>query len=172
MGEILHAIDIKKVTTYSLIGILLGALLTIVPMSYLVGIIITLIALLIIVVNGWALYEEMSSKKESSNETLLYLIGILLGFVLICFNGVVINVIVALYLIGKPLFNFYKDKWNKNVLIENIPHMSLGLILLVSGISTFDVLFKILGIIVLIGSLTYLGVNYYFYRKSGVKIIK
>ena len=166
------AIDIKKIASYCLIGIILGAILTFVPISSLVGIVVTLIALLVICVNGWALYQEMSNKKESSNDTLLYVIGILLGFILLCFNGIVINVLVALYLIGKPMYVCYKEKWDKNILMENVPFISLGVILIVSGISTFDIVFKILGVIVLIGSLVYLGINYYFYRKSKVKIIK
>ena len=172
MSEVLHAIDIKKVATSCVIGIILGALLTFVPVSSLVGIIIVIIALLTIITNGWCLYVEMANKKESSNDTLLYVIGILCGFILLCFSGIVVNILVALYLIGEPLYKCYKSKWDKNMLLDNVPKIALGVILIVSGISTFDIIFKILGVIVLLGSLFYLGVNYYFYRKSGVKIIK
>ena len=172
MEKVLHAIDMRKVLMISLIGVLLGCLLSFVNIGSLVAIIIVIIGILMIVVNGYRLYIDMSSKKQTSNDTLLYTIGILLGFILMCFSNIVITILVAIYLIGEPLVRIICSKRNKEVLFDNLPKILLGVILLVSGISTFDIVFRISGVIVLVVSLMYLGVNYYFYRKSGVKIIK
>ena len=172
MGNVVHAIDIKKVITSSLIGILLGTLLILVPASALAGIIITIIAVMMIGVNGYKLYVDMSEKKETSNATLLYVLGVLAGFILLCFSNIVINILVSIYLVVIPLISIIKSKGDKKVLLDNSPRIILGLVLLVSGIAVFDVIFMIVGILVLILSLGYLGINYYLYRKSGVKIIK
>lgn len=172
MGKVLHAIDIKKVVTDSVIGIILGTILTLVPVSHLVNIVIAIIGILMIIFNGYRLYIEMASKKETSNDTLMTVIGVLMGFVLLCSSNLVVNIIVAIYLIGEPILKFVLSKRDKNTLIKEVPKIVLGVILLIAGISTFDILFKILGVIILLLSLVYLGINYYLYKKSGVKVVK
>jgi hypothetical protein len=56
--------------------------------------------------------------------------------------------------------------------MTEVPKVILGVILLVSGVAAFNVLFKIIGIALTLASLGYLGFNYYLYKKSGVKIVK
>jgi len=171
MNNVLHAVDIKNVTTKSIIGLVLGLILALVPVSSLVGIVIVIIGLLMIISNGYELYLDMTSKKNDNNETLISVIGVLLGFVLLCYSNLVINIVVAIYLVVEPIIKIVLAK-DKNLLVSESPRILLGVILLVSGISTFDIVFKILGLIVIVCSLLYLGVNYYLYKKSGVKVIK
>ena len=171
MSGVLRAINLKQVLVHSIIGIVLGLILTFVPAYSLAETVIFVIAAILIVCNGCSLYMDVS-KNESSNQTLLYVLGVLCGFVLLCFSSLLINILVFLYLVGEPLYRGYVSKWDKKVLLDNSPKFILGVILLISGIATVNIIFKILGVIVLIGSLLSLGVNCYFYRKSGVKIIK
>lgn len=170
--KVLHAIDIKGVMTSAIIGLILGILLALVPMSSLVSLMIMIIGIYIIIVNGYKIYVRLSNNEKSSNEMLLEVISVLIGFLLIFLNGVVITVITSLYLIALPIYNIVILKGDKKVIINNMPSIVIGIILLVCGLSTFDILFKILGIIVILASLAYLGYNYYLYKKSGVKVIK
>ena len=171
MSSVVHAIDIKDVTTKSLIGLALGLVLALVPVSSLVGIVIVIIGLLMIITNGYKLYVDMNNKQSANNETLVSVVGILLGFILLCYSNIVVNIIVAIYLVAEPVVKVLLAK-DKKLLINEAPKIMLGVVLLVSGISTFDIVFKLLGIIVIACSLLYLGFNYYLYKKSGVKVIK
>ena len=171
MASVLHAIDFKEVSTKSIIGLALGLLLVLVPVSSLVGIVIVIIGILMIISNGYKLYMDMASKQNSNNETLMSVIGVLLGFVLLCYSNLVVNILVAIYLIGEPIAKIVLTK-NKELLMNEVPKIALGVILLISGISTFDIIFKILGVIVIVSSLLYWGFNYYLYKKSGVKVVK
>lgn len=171
-NKVLHAIDIKTVVSESVVGIVLGALLTFVPVSSLVSLVIVIIGLLMIATNGYRLYTKMHTNDKTSNDMIFDAIGALLGVLLLCSGNMVVTIIVATYLVILPIVNMAIVKFNKESLTRELPKLVLGIILLVSGISTFDIIFKILGIIVLIASLGYLLINYYFYKKSGVKIIK
>lgn len=170
--EIVHAIDIKSVVSNALIGIVLGAILTFVPVSSLVNIIIVLIGLFVIISNGISLYTKFSNKEETSNEMLIDTIGVLAGFLLLCVGGKAIIIIVSIYLLAEPIILMALNKFDKNVAIRELPKITLGIALLITGLGAFDALFRVVGIIILVASLLYLGFNYYLYKKSGVKIIK
>ena len=172
MSEALQVINIKDTLIKSSVGILFAIMILLVPISTLVGLIIAFIGLMMIGVNGYKLYKDYQIKKEADNEMLFNVLAVLLGFILICFSATVITIIVSIYLLGLPLYQVIKEKFNKKTLIEKLPVMLMGLILLISGIFTFDPIFKILGAVVLVLSLGYLGYNFYLYKKSGVKIIK
>ena len=103
--KVLHAIDIKGVMTSAIIGLILGILLALVPMSSLVSLMIMIIGIYIIIVNGYKIYVRLSNNEKSSNEMLLEVISVLIGFLLIFLNGVVITVITSLYLIALPIYN-------------------------------------------------------------------
>ena len=169
---VLHAINIKSVITYALFGIGLGSILTFVPASDLIGLIILIVGLTMILVNGYNLFIEFREKKETTNQTLFYVLGALFGFILIIFPHQVVTVIVALYLLAFPIMDIVKAKGDKNVVLEKLPKLVLGTILLFSGFILIGLIFKIVGIVLILGSLAYLGYNYYLYKKSGVKIIK
>ena len=77
-----------------------------------------------------------------------------------------------MYLIAVPLIDVIKEKWDRTVFLDRLPRIVLGLIVLFGGFVIVDVIFKIIGVVVIVGSLLYLGYNYYLYKKSGVKIIK
>lgn len=172
MSKAVQVINIKDILIKSSVGILFAIMMLLVPISTLVGLIIAFIGLMMIGVNGYKLYKDYQIKKEADNEMLFNVLAVLLGFILICFSATVITIIVSIYLLGLPLYQVIKEKFNKKTLIEKLPVMLMGLILLISGISTFDPIFKILGAVVLVLSLGYLGYNFYLYKKSGVKIIK
>ena len=171
-NKVLHAIDIKSVYTNSLIGIVLGLILALVPVSTLVSLIVVIIGLLLIVTNGIRLYSKMSSKENSSNQMLLDVLGVLAGFILLISSNLVLTIIIAIYLVIEPIIEIALVKFDKQKMMIEAPKIILGVVLLISGIGVFDFLFKIMGIIVLVCSLVYLGFNYYLYKKSGVKIVK
>lgn len=170
--EVLHAIDIKSVVTNSLLGITLGAILTLVPVSKLISLIVMLIAIILIVSNGIRVYQKMGNKEDSSNQLLLDVLGVLSGFILLVSSNLVLTIIVAIYLIVEPILELSLVNFDREKINVEAPKIILGIIVLVAGISVFDILFKALGVIILLGSLVYLGFNYYLYKKSGVKIIK
>ena len=171
-NNVVHAIDIKSVLSNSVLSIILGLLLTFIPVSSLVNLVIVFIGIMMIITNGYNLYTKMATNEKSSNDMLIDAIGALFGFLLLCSGNLVITIIVAIYLVAMPIINLWLVKFEKNMIIKEIPKVVFGVVLLVSGISTFDILFKILGAVILICSLTYLGINYYLYKKSGVKIVK
>ncbi len=170
--KVLHAIDIKTVVTISILGLVIGLLLALVPISTLVGFMILFIGIALIVTNGYKIYVRFSNNEKSSNEMLFEVISVLVGFMLLFLNGTIITIIASIYLIALPIYYIVISKGNKNVIMQGVPRIVLGLILLVCGLSTFDVLFKIVGILVILVSLGYLGYNYYLYKTSGVKVIK
>ena len=170
--KVLHAIDIKSVLTTATIGLVVGLLLSLVPMSVIVGLMIVLIGIFIIATNGYKIYVRVSNNEKSSNQMLLEVLAVLVGFMLLFLNGTAITIITSVYLIGLPIYYIVVTKGNKDVVTKVLPSIILGVVLLVCGLSTFDILFKIVGIIIILGSLGYLGYNYYLYKKSGVKVIK
>ena len=170
--EIVYAIDIKSVVSNALLGIVLGAILTFIPVSSLVNVIIVIIGLFVIISNGINLYIKFNNKEESSNEMLIDAIGVLAGFLLLCVGGKAITIIVSLYFLTEPIILMALSKFDKSVAIRELPKITLGVSLLVTVLGAFDALFRVVGIIILIASLLYLGFNYYLYKKSGVKIIK
>jgi hypothetical protein len=172
MTKKVYAIDIKNVLVNSLVGIVLGITLSVIPMSSLISVIIALVGIWMIVANGFRAYFEIVHNDHSTNELIVDLLGILLGFALLFSGNLVVMIIVAIYLIIQPIIYLALTRFNKDELLVQLPKIVLGIVLLVSGLSTFDVLFKVIGIILLVGSIIYLVVNYYLYKKSGVKIVK
>ena len=170
--KVLRAINIKNVTTYAIFGLILGIILTFIPVSTLVDLLILIVGFAMIIVNGYGLYIEFRDKKESTNATLISVLGVLLGFILIIVRHSVVSLLAALYLIAVPLIDVIKEKWDRTVFLDRLPRIVLGLIVLFGGFVIVDVIFKIIGVVVIVGSLLYLGYNYYLYKKSGVKIIK
>lgn len=170
--KILHAIDIKSVIANSIVGIIFGLVLTFVPVSTIAHLIIVLVGLYLIVNNGFSLYKRLTNKEESSNEMLFDVLGVFAGFVLLAFGNLVVTIIVAIYLVAKPIIQLVMNKFDKQLAMQELPKIILGVILLISGLSVFDVIFRIVGIFLLVCSLAYLGINYFLYKKSGVKIVK
>lgn len=170
--EVLHAINMKNVISYSLCGLALGFVLTFVSASSLVNLLILIVGLAMILVNGYQLFIEFREKRETTNETLFKVLSILFGFVLIVIRHQVVTILVALYLMALPVVDIVKSKGDKNVILDKLPKIVLGLVLLFGGFVIIDVIFKIIGILLIVVSLAYLGYNYYLYKKSGVKIIK
>ena len=170
--KVLHAIDIKSVYSNSGIGILLGLLLVLVPASSIVDLILVVIGLILIVTNGIRLYQRTNNEDKSSNQMLLDVLGILAGFLLISWSNLVITIIVSIYLIIEPIIELALVKFDKEKMMIEAPKIVLGVVLVICGFKAFDILFKIVGIVILLGSLLYLGINYYLYKKSGVKVIK
>ena len=170
--NVVRAIDIKSVVSNSVLSLILGCLLTFIPISSLVSLIIVFIGLMMIITNGYNLYIKTSISERSSNDMLFDAIGALLGFLLLSNTSLVITIIVFIYLVIVPFINLYFVKFDNNMMIKELPKIIFGVVLLVSGFEVFNSLFKVIGIVILVASVIYLGVNYYFYKKSGVKIVK
>lgn len=171
-NRVLHAIDIKKIGIISLLGAALGAILLFVPITTLIDLVITFIGLVLIIVNGIQVYNRVSQHEESSNEMLLDVLGVLSGFVLLVSSGVVITIIIAIYLFVESALKLYKVKFDKEAIIDEMPRIILGIVLLLCCIGEFAIFFKLVGVGLIILSLGYLGYNYYLYKQSKVKIIK
>lgn len=169
--EILHAIDIKQTLTISIIGGVLGLILALVPASYIVSLIVIIIGSLLLVTNGIIVYQNLNS-KDSSNDLLLSIMGVLGGFLLIVTPNLLFIILVSLYLIVPHVIEMYKSKFNKTSIIQGVPYIVLGILLSLCAMGTLNQLFQSIGIIIMVISLFYAGYNYYLYKKSGVKIIK
>ena len=63
-------------------------------------------------------------------------------------------------------------KGKRDVVMQQIPTIALGIVLLIGGFAIVEVAFKILGIILCVASIGYFLYNYLVYKRSGVKIIK
>ena len=173
MSNVVHAIDIKNVVSNSVCGFILGLALAIVPLSTLMEVVIILIAFILMITNGIRVYSKMYHDKDTaSNQLLLDLLGVMMGFVLLVYSNIVVTIVVSIYLIVEPIVELALVKFNKQLFMIELPKISLGAILLVSGFSVFDSIFKIIGGILLLASSFYFGFNYYLYKKSGVKIVK
>ena len=105
--KVLHAIDIKSVLTTATIGLVVGLLLSLVPMSVIVGLMIVLIGIFIIATNGYKIYVRVSNNEKSSNQMLLEVLAVLVGFMLLFLNGTAITIITSVYLIGLPIYSIY-----------------------------------------------------------------
>lgn len=171
-GKVLQAIDIKNVLINAIGGILIGSVLLFVPMNLLLRLIMVVMGCLLLCVNGFNLYKKTADNAASSNEMLLDVLGVLAGFFLLTSSNLVMIIILSIYLIANPIIRLYLVKFDKSHFMIELPKLLLGVILLLCGISTFNILFKILGGIVVGVSLVYLAFNYYLYKKSGIKIIK
>lgn len=170
--EVLQAVNLKGVGTYALCGLAMGIILAAVPVSTLVSLIILIVGLIMIGVNGYAVYKDFSEKKDTTNQTLLDVIGVLLGFVLIVVKNQVLTIAIALYLLAEPIYKIVKSKGKKEVVMKHIPTICLAIVLLFGGFAVVEVVFKIIGVILILVSIGYFAYNYYLYKKSGVKIIK
>ena len=170
--EVLQAINLKNVITYALCGIAMGLILALVPVSSLASLIIVIVGLIMIIVNGFAVYKDFSRKSDTTNQTLLDVIGVLLGFILIVVRHQIITILIAVYLLIEPIVKIVKSKGEKAVVMQHLPTIALGLVLLFGGFSVVEVVFKIIGVILILASVAYFAYNYYLYKKSGVKIIK
>lgn len=170
--EVLHAIDLKGVGAYALCGVAMGLVLSLVPLSSLISLIIIIVGLTMIAVNGFAVYKDFSSKKDTTNQTLLDVVGVLLGFILLVVRNQVVTILIAIYLFVEPAVKIVLSKGNKDVVMKQIPTIALGIILLVGGFAVVELIFKIIGVILILASMAYFAYNYYLYKKSGVKIIK
>lgn len=170
--KILQAIDIKKVSTISLGGIILGSILTFIPMSLLVDLMVVIIGIGLIIFNGVNLYKKVSVNAPTTNDMLFDVLGVLSGVIILCLNSFVATLIIAIYLIAEPIIRIVLDKEKEHQLYIQLPKISIGIILLLVKLATLDLLFKVIGIVVLICSVGYFVYNYYLYKKSGVKIIK
>lgn len=167
-----HVINIKNVTSNSIYGLILGLVLTLVPISTIVEVIILLIAFILILSNGLRVYAKMVNKETSSNQLLLDVLGVFMGFILLVYSNLVVTIIVSIYLIAEPVIELALVKFDKAALMVEVPKITLGIVLLISGVAVFNILFKIVGIILISASSLYFGFNYYLYKKSGVKVIK
>jgi uncharacterized membrane protein HdeD (DUF308 family) len=170
--EVLQAVNLKSVGTYALCGIAMGLVLALVPLSSLVSLIIIIVGLTMIAVNGYAVYKDFSNKKDTTNQTLLDVIGVLLGFILLVVRNQVVTILIAIYLFIEPVVKIVLSKGNKNVVMKQIPTIALGIILLFGGFSVVELVFKIIGVILILASVAYFAYNYYLYKKNKVKIIK
>lgn len=170
--EVLQAVNLKSVITYSVCGIIMGCILTFIPLSTLLDLIIVIVGLAMVVINGYAVYKEFNEKKETSNQTLLDVLGVLLGFILLVIRNQVVTILIAIYLFIEPVAKIIMAKGERSVVMKQIPTIALGVILLVGGFAIVEVVFKILGIVLLVVSILYFGYNYLVYKRSGVKIIK
>ena len=170
--NVLQPVDLKSVGIYSLCGLTMGVILSLVPISSLVSLIIILVGLAMICVNGFAVYKDFSLKKETSNQTLLDVLGVLLGFILLVVQNQILTIIIAIYLFIEPVAKIIIHKGNRVVLTKNIPTIALGVILLFGGFAVAEIVFKIIGVILILVSGAYFAYNYYLYRKNKVKIIK
>lgn len=171
-GRVLQAIDIKNIAINAVSGIVIGVLLAVVPMDVLLRLIMIVMGCLLLCINGFNLYKKVASNEKTSNEMLLDVIGILAGFLLLTSSSLIMIIVLSIYLIVNPIIKLYLVKFDKKYFMVEWPKLLLGVILLLCGISTFNILFKIAGVILIIINLGYLGFNYYLYKKSGIKIIK
>ena len=177
-NRVLHAIDIKRVGVISAIGAILGSIFLFVDISDLIYVVIAFIGLLLVIMNGIQVYYRVMNHEESSNEMLFDVLGVLSGFLLIVSSAIPVIIIVGLYLGFESFWTVYKQKYNKDSFINEIPRVILSAVLLICGtllffnIGKFMMFFKIMGGIVVLISLGYLGYNYYLYKRSGVKVIK
>ena len=171
-NDVLHAINIKNVTSNFVYGLILGLVLTFVPVSTIVEVIILLIAFILILTNGLRVYTKMTSKETSSNQLLLDVLGVFMGFILLVYSNIVIIIIASIYLIAEPIIELALVKFDKSKLMVEVPKITLGIVLLISGAVVFNFLFRVVGVILVVSSLLYFGFNYYLYKKSGVKIIE
>jgi uncharacterized membrane protein len=153
-------------------GLALGIILVLVPTESLIDIIVSIVGFTLIGVNGYRLYIEFRDRKNSSNETLFNVLGVLMGFILLVVNHYIVAIIAAAYILAFPLIDIVKDKGNKNTILNNLPRLIIGIVLLVGRFVIIDFIFSLVGVLLIIVSFLYLGYNYYLYRKSGVKIIK
>ena len=69
--KVLYAIDIKKVITYSLIGLVLGSVLAFVPIESLFAFMIILVGFIMIINNGIRLYYGIRNNDGTTNEMLI-----------------------------------------------------------------------------------------------------
>ena len=170
--NVLQAVNVKSVSAYSLTGVIIGLILAFVPVSSLVSLIILIVGLIMIAINGFAVYKDFSIKQESTNQTLLDVLGVLMGFILIVVRHQIITILVAIYLLIEPIVKVVMSKGDKNVIMKQVPTIALGVVLMFGGFSVVEVVFKIIGVILILASVGYFAYNYYLYKKSGVKIIK
>ena len=171
-SEVLHPIDVKRVISFGSIGVILGAILLFVPMSTLISLVISLIGFILIVVNGIEVYGHINQQQENSNEMLLSVIGVLCGFILLMASSTLVMIAIALYLCFESGLKIYAAKFNKQNIVEELPRVSLAILLILCTIGKFNLLFKFTGAILAILSALYLAYNYYLYKKSKIKIIK
>lgn len=172
MNNHVYAIDIKKIGFISFIGLVLGSLLVALPVSSMVSIVIIIIGLLMIVVNGAKVYVKMHINNENSNQLLFDVIGVLAGFILLVSPKSLVMMGIAFYLLIETFIRWYTAKFNRDQIREDLPKLAIVGLLVVVSIGQFDLLFKAVGIVLLLVSLGYFGYNYLLYKKSGVKIIK
>ena len=125
-----------------------------------------------VIINGYAVYKDYSAKKETSNQTLLDVLGVLFGFILLVVRNQVVTILIAIYLFIEPVTKIIMAKGKRDVVMQQIPTIALGIVLLIGGFAIVEVAFKILGIVLCVASIGYFLYNYLVYKRSGVKIIK
>ena len=171
MSKVIHAIDIKRVSMVSLIGVIMGVLLLLIPMSTMISILIIFLGMAMIIIDGINVYKGMN-ENETSNQLLLDVLGVLGGFLLLVSSSVVVTMVVAAYLLVEAIFKLWKNKFNMASITDEAPKVIGAILLVIASFGKFDIIFHLVGMVLIGVCLLYLGYNYYLYKKSGIRVVK
>lgn len=148
----------------TIVTLILGIILAIIPTQSL-EIIVRIIALLIIFIGGYLLYDYLRSSKEK--QTISYslaigIIAIVIGLLLFLKPGVpakLVVVVVGILLIIKGIYKLQlslntrslTDKWKYNFLVSLIV-ITIGILLIIYPYSSISLFLRIIGIVLIVES--------------------
>lgn len=143
----------------SIIYIGIGIAFVFVPANTLLWLTFILLGSLMIICNIPTLIEDLSNLKTNKKNVpglIFTLLCITLGIVLIFWKQKVLLICVGIFFIAFPLFKLIIAENKKKQLRYELPKMILGAIAIILGPeNTMNVVFKIIGIIIILAGILY-----------------
>ncbi len=138
-----------KLLVLGLINAIIGVLFLVINASTLLDIVFFIVGGIIIVSGGYSLF--IAIKKKNNYEIIYAAVDILFGILLMFFHKTFMLVIVAVCLILIPIVRIILNKSHYDQLMAELPRLIIGLvIILLTPEGIIDVLFKVIGVILLI----------------------
>ena len=142
-----------------LLGIALGVFLIVVNISFLMGIIFTLIGVLTVFNNLPSLIFSTFELKTGEGKIMfvLSLVATAIGVGMIFFHNWILMIVLGIYFIMIPLMRLLISPKHEELIGEELPKMILGIVMLLLGpASIMTVLFRVAGIAVIALSALYI----------------
>lgn len=142
-----------KLLVLGLINTIIGILFLVINSSTLLNIVFFIVGGLIIASGGYSLYNAI--KQKNTYEIIYASFDILFGILLMFFHKTFMLIIAAVYLILIPTIRIILNKNHSKQLMTELPRLIIGVvIILLTPEGILNILFKIIGVMLIIIGIT------------------
>lgn len=142
---------------------LIGVLFIVVDPSSLMRVVLIIIGVFLILANiGNVFFGIASFNQVEKPKFFISCMSFIIGFLLVFWQNQILNIVVAVWFVAMPIYRIIISK-NKSIQLRNeVPQFIIGALLLVFGPwAILDILFLIIGIVLLVVSVLQLAFFFY-----------